>query len=93
MKLKIVGGGRELDMDGILDGTIPGSYTLLQCRTVRIGSYKVVPKDRVLLSSVGIRIAVPAIEDGEYVRIVFCVVYNFFESIFLKCSNLVSKSE
>ncbi|XP_021936900.1 uncharacterized protein LOC110838211 isoform X2 [Zootermopsis nevadensis] len=57
------GGGRELDMDGILDGTIPGSYTLLQCRTVRIGSYKVVPKDRVLLSSVGIRIAVPAIED------------------------------
>jgi hypothetical protein len=76
MKLKIVGGGRELDMDGILDGTIPGSYTLLQCRTVRIGSYKVVPKDRVLLSSVGIRIAVPAIEDGEYVRSVF-VLFTF----------------
>jgi sentrin-specific protease 7 len=53
-------------MDGIIDGSIPGSYTLVQCRTVRIGSYKVVPKDRVLLSSVGIRIAVPAIEDGEY---------------------------
>jgi len=53
-------------MDGIMDGSIPGSYTLVQCRTVRIGSYKVVPKDRVLISSVGIRIAVPAIEDGEY---------------------------
>ncbi|PNF29866.1 hypothetical protein B7P43_G09538 [Cryptotermes secundus] len=59
------GGGRELDMDGIVDGSIPGCFTLLQCRTVRIGSYKVVPKDRVLLSSVGIRIAVPAIEDDS----------------------------
>jgi sentrin-specific protease 7 len=56
-------------MDGIVDGSIPGSYTLVQCRTVRIGSYKVVPKDRVLLSSVGIRIAVPAIEDGEYMTV------------------------
>jgi hypothetical protein len=77
MKLKIVGGGRELDMDGILDGSIPGSYTLLQCRTVRIGSYKVVPKDRVLLSSVGIRIAVPAIEDGKCVRIILCYLFTF----------------
>jgi hypothetical protein len=68
---KIAGGGRELDMDGILDGSIPGSFTLLQCRTVRIGSYKVVPKDRVLLSSVGIRIAVPAIEDGECLTAIF----------------------
>ncbi|PSN57920.1 hypothetical protein C0J52_00233 [Blattella germanica] len=42
---------------------VPGMFTLLQCRTVRIGSYKVVPKDRVLLSSIGIRISVPAIED------------------------------
>jgi hypothetical protein len=76
MKLKIVGGGRELDMDGILDGSIPGSFTLLHCRTVRIGSYKVVPKDRVLLSSIGIRIAVPAIEDGEYVNC-SCVNVSF----------------
>jgi sentrin-specific protease 7 len=58
-------------MDGILDGSIPGCFTLLQCRTVRIGSYKVVPKDRVLLSSVGIRIAVPAIEDGKCMRAIF----------------------
>lgn len=68
---KFAGGGRELDMDGIVDGSIPGCFTLLQCRTVRIGSYKVVPKDRVLLSSVGIRIAVPAIEDGECMRTIF----------------------
>jgi sentrin-specific protease 7 len=58
-------------MDGILDGSVPGCFTLLQCRTVRLGSYKVVPKDRVLISSVGIRIAVPAIEDGEYLRAIF----------------------
>lgn len=68
---KFAGGGRELDMDGIVDGSIPGCFTLLQCRTVRIGSYKVVPKDRVLLSSVGIRIAVPAIEDGEHENYIY----------------------
>jgi hypothetical protein len=54
-------------MDGIIDGSIPGTFTLVQCRTVRIGSYKVVPKDRVIICSAGIRITVPAIEDGEYV--------------------------
>jgi hypothetical protein len=48
-------GGRELDMAGILDDSVPGSFTLLQCRTVRIVSCKMVPKDRVLLLSVGIR--------------------------------------
>jgi hypothetical protein len=65
-------------MDGILDGSIPGSFTLLQCRTVRIGSYKVIPKDRVLLSSIGIRIAVPAIEDGECMTDIFMSLGFFF---------------
>ena len=63
--LKFTGGGREFDMQGLMDGSIPGCFTMIQCRTVRIGSYKVVPKDRVILSSIGVRISVPAMEDGE----------------------------
>nr|CAD7447282.1 unnamed protein product [Timema bartmani] len=51
-------------MEGILEGSVPpGSYTLLQCRTVRIGSYKVVPKEPVIISSLGVRIAVPCTDD------------------------------
>lgn len=65
----VTGGGRELDLEGMADGSAPGQYTLLQCRTVRIGSYKVVPKERVVLSSEGVRVCVPAIEDGEWFRV------------------------
>lgn len=65
-KLKSVcGGGRE--MQSIVDGSMVGTYTLLDCRTVRIGNYKVVPKDRVLLSSAGIRIQVPSLTDDSSV--------------------------
>ncbi|XP_046392119.1 uncharacterized protein LOC124160329 isoform X2 [Ischnura elegans] len=35
----------------------------LTCRTVRIGSYKAIPKDRVVICKQGIRIRVPDIED------------------------------
>jgi hypothetical protein len=59
------GGGRDLDMDGIIHGSIPGFYNHVQCQTVRIRSYKVVPKDHILLSSVGIQIAAPATEDDS----------------------------
>ncbi|XP_071455706.1 sentrin-specific protease 6-like isoform X2 [Hetaerina americana] len=39
----------------------------LTCRTVRIGSYKAIPKDRVVICKQGIRIRVPDIEDSSKV--------------------------
>lgn len=54
-----------MDLEAFIDGSMPGSYTLLHCRTVRIGSYKVVPRERVVLSTVGLWISVPSIEDEE----------------------------
>lgn len=35
--------------------------TYLQCRTVRIGSYKTVPKDKVLITPYGIKLTVTAL--------------------------------
>ncbi|XP_066991207.2 uncharacterized protein [Anabrus simplex] len=61
----VKGGGRELDLEAIIDGTMQGQYTLLQCRTVRIGSYKVVPRERVILSNIGVKLSVPSIEDDD----------------------------
>lgn len=41
-------------------------HTSLLCRTVRIGSYKYIPRDRVLISQNGVRFGVPLLEDGIY---------------------------
>lgn len=48
------------------DNTMQSPHTSLLCRTVRIGSYKYIPRDRVLISQNGVRFGVPLLEDGIY---------------------------
>lgn len=50
----------------LLDNTMQSPHTSLLCRTVRIGSYKYIPRDRVLISQNGVRFGVPLLEDGIY---------------------------
>lgn len=42
-------------------------HTSLLCRTVRIGSYKYVPQERVVISQNGVRFGVPLLEDGNFI--------------------------
>ncbi|KAL1131399.1 hypothetical protein AAG570_011016, partial [Ranatra chinensis] len=63
--LGVAGGG--VDITELLDSP-DIENALLQCRTVRIGSYKVVPIDKVLLSEYGIKIQVPSIQGGQYLH-------------------------
>ncbi|XP_011878118.1 PREDICTED: uncharacterized protein LOC105567668, partial [Vollenhovia emeryi] len=39
--------------------------TALECRTVRIGSYKYIPRDKVVISHTGVRFSVPLLEDNN----------------------------
>lgn len=39
--------------------------TEIDCRTVRIGSYKFEPVEKVLITANGLRIMVPLLEDGN----------------------------
>ncbi|XP_063234986.1 uncharacterized protein LOC134537936 isoform X2 [Bacillus rossius redtenbacheri] len=48
-------------MEGMMDNSVTTAF--LQCRTVRIGSYKVVPREPVVISPHGIRISVPCVDD------------------------------
>ncbi|KAG8237674.1 hypothetical protein J437_LFUL015562, partial [Ladona fulva] len=58
--------------NGIVTESAESRPVYLTCRTVRIGSYKAVPKERVVICKQGIRICVPDIEDGsKYVTIMF----------------------
>ena len=47
--------------DMILDGSMPGQWCSLACRSVRVGSYKVLPKDKINVTKSGVQIKVPAI--------------------------------
>lgn len=47
------------------DGLNQQPLTSLGCRTVRIGSYKFVPQEQIVISPSGVRIAVPLLEDGK----------------------------
>ncbi|XP_036141062.1 uncharacterized protein LOC105830930 isoform X2 [Monomorium pharaonis] len=40
-----------------------GQQTALECRTVRIGSYKYIPREKVVISHSGVRFSVPLLED------------------------------
>ena len=58
----IIGGGRELGTQGVPTSNL---NTFLTCRTVRIGSYKYVPNDKIILSTDGLKLDVPLLEDGR----------------------------
>ena len=45
--------------------TLKGPYTSLICRSLRIGSYKMAPSEKVIFVSEGIRIKVPSISEGK----------------------------
>ncbi|XP_015586245.1 uncharacterized protein LOC107263491 isoform X2 [Cephus cinctus] len=59
----VKGGGRESETEDITDGSIQAPHTSILCRTVRIGSYKYIPRERVVISQNGIRLGVPLLED------------------------------
>lgn len=54
----------DKELEELLDNAAPEDQTFLQCRTVRIGSYKVVPKDRVMITPHGIKVTVPVLNSG-----------------------------
>uniref|UniRef100_A0A0K2UJS5 Putative LOC100642437 [Bombus terrestris] n=1 Tax=Lepeophtheirus salmonis TaxID=72036 RepID=A0A0K2UJS5_LEPSM len=49
--------------ESVVDDPIVGDYITLTCRSVRIGSYKSVPRDKVIFTQKGLRIVVPSIKD------------------------------
>ena len=45
----------------IVDGSHPGQWCSLPCRSIRIGNYKVLPKEKITITTKGVQIKVPAI--------------------------------
>jgi len=45
----------------IIDGSHPGQWCQLSCRSIRIGNYKVLPKEKITITAAGVLIKVPAI--------------------------------
>ncbi|CAL4077566.1 unnamed protein product [Meganyctiphanes norvegica] len=60
----VTGGGLP-DFKNLEEGTVKGPYTSLSCRSLRIGSYKVMPTERVIFVQEGIRIKMPPIIEGD----------------------------
>nr|XP_031839540.1 uncharacterized protein LOC116430050 isoform X2 [Nomia melanderi] len=55
----------SMESEDIKDNSVPSPHTSLVCRTVRIGSYKYIPRERVLISQNGVRFGVPLLEDDK----------------------------
>ncbi|XP_043260868.1 uncharacterized protein LOC122402282 [Colletes gigas] len=56
----------SMDSEDILkDNSVQCPHTSLLCRTVRIGSYKYIPRERVVISQNGVRFGVPLLEDEK----------------------------
>lgn len=51
--------------DNIKDNSVETPNTALLCRTVRIGSYKYIPREKVVISQNGVRFSVPLLEDDK----------------------------
>lgn len=65
--IQILGSINEENLPDALSSNLT---THLPCRTVRIGSYKYAPTDPVLISSAGLKLEVPLLEDGKYLELV-----------------------
>lgn len=52
------------------DNSIQSPHTSVLCRTVRIGSYKYFPRERVVISQTGVRLSVPLLEDGKFILLI-----------------------
>ncbi|XP_076301470.1 uncharacterized protein LOC143219351 isoform X2 [Lasioglossum baleicum] len=55
----------DMESEDMKDNSVSSPHTSLLCRTVRIGSYKYVPRERVLISRNGVRFGVPLLEDDK----------------------------
>lgn len=53
----------------VVDNSIGAPHTSILCRTVRIGSYKYIPRERVVISQSGIRFGIPLLEDGKFISL------------------------
>lgn len=62
---EFVGGCKEREYHNMVDGSILAPHTSLTCRTVRIGSYKYIPQEKVIISQSGVRLGVPLLEDSK----------------------------
>ena len=60
----------------------------IECRTVRIGSYKYVPRENVVISHSGIRFGVPLLEDGKFKRFTEKDTYTLKNNPKLKSKTL-----
>ena len=50
------------------------TYASLQCRSVRIGSYKSMPKEKAFVTEDAFQIKVPSIGNRKYS--LFCIIYD-----------------
>jgi len=55
------GDGSLIPDANIVDGSHPGQWCSLPCRSIRIGNYKVLPKEKITITDKGVQIKVPAI--------------------------------
>jgi len=55
------GEGSVITDANIVDGSQPGQWCQLSCRSIRIGNYKVLPKEKITITAKGVQIKVPAI--------------------------------
>ncbi|XP_047354219.1 uncharacterized protein LOC124950862 isoform X3 [Vespa velutina] len=57
------GGSIRCEDQNFTDSSIQNIHAAILCRTVRIGSYKYIPPEKVLISPSGIRFGIPLLED------------------------------
>ncbi|KAG7299477.1 hypothetical protein JYU34_016438 [Plutella xylostella] len=53
----------ESSRDDVSQGPLQGVVTSFNCRTIRIGSYRYTPKEKIYISSKGIKIVAPSLKD------------------------------
>ena len=71
--------------DELLDGFEESLHIKLTCRTVRIGSYKYIPPEDVMISQDGIRLIIPRIENRKfYKNLLFAKLKAIKRELFLK---------
>lgn len=65
LQLLFIGGSTKCEDQNFTDNSTQNIHTTILCRTVRIGSYKYVPPEKILISPSGIRFGIPLLEDGK----------------------------
>ena len=74
--LGVISGGGMLEQAA--EGSILVPFALVQCRTVRIGTYKAKPSDKVGISTQGIEIKLPLPSNGKFPKQCDVIFLNHF---------------